>query len=95
MVNEKSGRSVFYGAMISESIIAMIWATAAIAYFGGVDGLNTAAASGQTPAIMVNEITRTWLGKIGAIFAIIGVVVLPITTGDTAFRSLRWLWQML
>jgi carbon starvation protein CstA len=89
MVNEKSGRSVFYGAMISESIIAMIWATAAIAYFGGVDGLNTAAASGQTPAIMVNEITRTWLGKIGAIFAIIGVVVLPITTGDTAFRSLR------
>lgn len=89
MANEKYGRPVFYGAMITESVITMIWATAAIAYFGGVDGLNAAAAAGKTPAIMVNEITNSWLGKLGALFAIIGVVVLPITTGDTAFRGLR------
>ena len=89
MTNEKYGRPVFYGAMITESVITMIWATAAIAYFGGVDGLNAAAAAGKTPAIMVNEITNSWLGKLGAIFAILGVVVLPITTGDTAFRGLR------
>lgn len=89
MTNEKYGRPVFYGAMITESVITMIWATAAIAYFGGVDGLNTAAAAGKTPAIMVNEITNSWLGRLGAVFAILGVVVLPITTGDTAFRGLR------
>lgn len=89
MTNEKYGRPVFYGAMITESVITMIWATAAIAYFGGVDGLNAAAAAGKTPAIMVNEITNSWLGKLGAVFAILGVVVLPITTGDTAFRGLR------
>lgn len=89
MANEKYGRPVFYGAMISEGIVAIIWATAAMAYFGGAEGLNAAADSGMTPAIMVNEICNSWLGKVGAIIAIIGVVVCPITTGDTAFRSLR------
>ncbi len=89
MADEKYGRPVFYGAMISEGIIALVWATAAISYFGGVDGLNAAALAGKTPAIIVNEISNSWLGKIGAIIAILGVVVLPITTGDTAFRGLR------
>ena len=84
--NEKYGRPIFYGAMVAEGIVAMIWATAAIAYCGGVDGLN---AAGKSPAILVNEICNSWLGQLGAIIAVVGVVVCPITSGDTAFRSMR------
>lgn len=96
--NEKYVRPVFYGAMIAEGIVAMIWAAAAIAYFGGPEGLNQAATDGimingtltkVTPAIAVDMICRSWLGQFGAVIAIIGVVVCPITSGDTAFRSLR------
>ena len=87
--NEKYGRPIFYGAMICEGIVAIIWATAAMAYTGGPDGLNAAAAAGSTPAILVNLICRDWLGKVGAIVAILGVIACPITSGDTAFRSLR------
>lgn len=83
---EKHARPVFYGAMIAEGIVAMIWATAAMAYFGGPEGLN---AAGVTPAVAVNEICNSWLGKVGAILAVIGVIACPITSGDTAFRSLR------
>ena len=75
--------------MIAEGIVAMIWATAAIAYFGGPEGLNAAADAGKSPAIMVDEICQSWLGQVGAVIAILGVVVCPITSGDTAFRSLR------
>ncbi|MEG2479262.1 MAG: carbon starvation CstA family protein, partial [Mucinivorans sp.] len=89
MTDEKYGRPIFYGAMIAEGIVAMIWATAAMAFFGGTQGLNQAAAAGQTPAIIVDAICNSWLGKFGALIAIIGVVVCPITTGDTAFRSMR------
>ncbi len=96
--NEKYGRPVFYGAMIAEGIVAMIWASAAMAYFGGAEGLNDAATNGVmidgvltkvTPAIAVDMICKSWLGKVGAIIAVIGVVVCPITSGDTAFRSMR------
>ena len=96
--NEKYARPVFYGAMITEGIVAMIWASAAMAYFGGPEGLNAAATEGimvdgtlvkVTPAIAVDMICRSWLGKVGAVIAVIGVVVCPITSGDTAFRSLR------
>ena len=87
--NEKYGRPVFYGAMICEGIVACIWATAAMAYTGGPEALNEAAAAGQTPAILVNAICRDWLGKVGAIVAILGVIACPITSGDTAFRSIR------
>ena len=87
--NEKHGRFVFYGAMITEGIVAMIWATAAINYFGGPEGLNAAATAGNTPAMIVNTLCNDWLGKLGAVIAILGVVVCPITSGDTAFRSLR------
>lgn len=96
--NEKYARPVFYGAMIAEGIVAMIWAAAAIAYFGGPEGLNQAATDGimingtltkVTPAIAVDMICKSWLGQFGAVIAIIGVVVCPITSGDTAFRSLR------
>lgn len=89
MADEKHGRPIFYGAMISEGIVAMIWATAAMAYFGGAEGLNAAAEAGNTPAIIVDTICNSWLGRLGAIIAIIGVVVCPITSGDTAFRSMR------
>ena len=96
--NEKYARPVFYGAMIAEGIVAMIWATAAMAYFGGPEGLNNAMTEGImvdgaltkiTPAIAVDLICKSWLGKVGAVIAVIGVVVCPITSGDTAFRSLR------
>jgi len=87
---ESYGRHAFYGAMIAEGIVAIIWATAAMNYFGGAQGLNqTIAAGGHNPAWVVNEISRTWLRKAGALFAIAGVIACPITTGDTAFRSAR------
>lgn len=86
MSDEKYGRSIFYGAMIAEGIVALIWATAAMAYFGGPDGLN---ASGLAPAVIVDKICKSWLGISGAVIAILGIVVCPITSGDTAFRSLR------
>ncbi len=89
MSNEKYGRPIFYGAMIAEGVVACIWATAAMAYFGGPEQLNIMADSGNTPAIIVNTICENWLGKAGAIIAILGIVVCPITSGDTAFRSLR------
>ncbi len=96
--NEKYARPVFYGAMIAEGIVAMVWATAAMTYFGGPEGLNNAMTDGVmidgvltkvTPAIAVDMICKSWLGKVGAVIAVIGVVVCPITSGDTAFRSLR------
>ena len=89
MSNEKYGRPIFYGAMIAEGVVACIWATAAMAYFGGPEQLNIAADGGNTPAIIVNAICESWLGKAGAIVAILGIVVCPVTSGDTAFRSLR------
>lgn len=88
--NETQGRKIFYGAMIAEGIVAIIWATAAMNYFGGVDALNQILADhGNNAAWVVDEISRSWLGKTGAIFAIVGVIALPISTGDTAFRSAR------
>ena len=89
MKKESYGRPVFFGAMIAEGIVALIWATAAMNYFGNTNGLNESFASGHNPAWIVNEICNTWLGKVGAIFAIVGVIACPITTGDTAFRSAR------
>ena len=82
MTNETKGRIVFYGAMISEGIVALIWAAAATAYFGehGTD---------QGAAAIVLEISKTWLGKVGGLLAILGVVVAPISSGDTALRSAR------
>ena len=95
--DRKESRSVFYGAMISESIIALIWAAAAMAFFRGFNGvedslagLNAALAEhGNDASWAVNEITNTTLGKFGAILALLGVVAAPITSGDTAFRSSR------
>ncbi|MDE5703734.1 MAG: carbon starvation protein A, partial [Bacteroidales bacterium] len=88
--NEKEGRPVFFGAMISESIIALIWAAVAMAFFGNVEGLNTAlAAHGNDAAWAVDHIANTTLGRVGGLLALLGVVAAPISTGDTAFRSAR------
>ena len=88
--NEKYARHSFYGSMIAEGIIALIWATVAMNFFGGVKELNlTLENPNYDPAYIVNEICNTWLGKAGAVLAIIGVIICPITSGDTAFRSAR------
>jgi carbon starvation protein CstA len=87
---ESHGIKAFYGAMIAEGIVAIIWATAAMNFFGNVNGLADAMTpTTHNPAWVVNEISQTWLGKVGGILAIIGVIACPITTGDTAFRSAR------
>ncbi|WP_079474269.1 carbon starvation CstA family protein [Marinococcus halophilus] len=85
---ESEGRKVFYGAMIAEGVITLIWAAAGMAFFGGTGGLQAAIAAGG-PAGAVNEISTSLLGTLGGVLAVLGVILLPITTGDTALRSSR------
>lgn len=86
---ESDGRPIFYGAMIAEGIIAMIWAAAAMAFFNGTAGLGEAMTNGGGAAGVVNTISLSLLGPIGGVLAMLGVVVAPITSGDTAFRAAR------
>ncbi|MBR7063548.1 MAG: carbon starvation protein A [Treponema sp.] len=89
--SEKECRKVFYGAMVAEGIIAMIWASAGIAFFWNKDGngLASLAAIGGGNANSIFEICTSLLGKVGGALALIGVIACPITSGDTAFRSAR------
>lgn len=87
ITSEKVGRKVFYGAMISESVIALVWAAAGVAFYGTTQLLNEALANGASN--VVYEISTGVLGAFGGILAIVGVIVCPITSGDTAFRSAR------
>ena len=88
ITNEKVGRKVFYGAMITESVIALVWAAAGVAFYGKTGDLSTALSDlGQSG--VVYQISKTMLGPVGGILAVIGVVACPITSGDTAFRSAR------
>jgi len=93
--NEKMGRRVFYGAMITEGVVALIWAGAAIKFASMLPGVEEgktayeALAEMGTPAVVVGKICQGWLGTLGAVLAILGVVAAPITSGDTAFRSAR------
>ena len=90
MTNEKQCRPIFFGAMVSESIIALIWAAVAMSFFGGVEALNDyMQANGSNAGVAVSLICDTTLGRVGSILAILGVVIAPITSGDTAFRSAR------
>ncbi|MCM1989184.1 carbon starvation protein A [Oceanirhabdus seepicola] len=89
ITNEKQGRQIFYGSMIAEGIVALIWAAAAMSFFGGVNGLASTMAEGHNAAWVVNEVSNGMLGKVGGFLAILGVVACPITSGDTAFRSAR------
>ncbi|MBO7573748.1 MAG: carbon starvation protein A [Bacilli bacterium] len=88
--SEKEGRQVFYGAMVAEGIIALIWAAAAMAYFkvDTTDGWSALNHIGGSSA-SVNEICKGILGPVGTVLAIVGVVICPITSGDTALRSCR------
>ena len=99
LTNEKQGRRIFYGAMIVEGMLALVWAAAAGTFFAdpekglyGIDGLQAFAA--QHPgeniaALVIDKICNSWLGQIGGLLAIIGVIAAPITSGDTALRSAR------
>ena len=85
--NEKDGRKIFYGMMILEGVIAMIWAAAAMS-LTDAEGL-TALLDNGGPAAVVNEVATVLLGSIGGTIAILGIIVLPITSGDTSFRAAR------
>lgn len=99
MQNEKYGRPIFYGAMITEGLVALIWAAAAIKFADSLDVagntpyeklLAAMTVNGKSnPAVIVNAICHSWLGSIGALLAILGVVAAPITSGDTALRCAR------
>lgn len=90
LTNEKLARPVFYGAMVAEGIVALIWAAAAIAFTGGYPQLaEYMAQDGHSPGTLVREVSIGWLGAFGGLLAIIGVVAAPITSGDTALRSVR------
>lgn len=94
--NEKMGRPIFYGSMITEGIVALIWATVASYFFYGspapgytlIEAAQTTGYHTSAPAV-VNIICKDWLGVAGGILALLGVVAAPITSGDTAFRSAR------
>jgi carbon starvation protein CstA len=88
--NEKLARPIFYGAMVAEGIVALIWAAAAIAFTGGYEQLASYMAEHNNSAgILVNDISMSWLGTFGGILALLGVIAAPITSGDTALRSAR------
>ena len=103
--NERRGRFVFYGAMITEGVVALIWAAAAIKFaaaqsvppgqyagmepYHALSAILSAGGHGTNPSLLVNMICTTWMGRIGAILAVLGVVAAPITSGDTAYRSAR------
>lgn len=91
--NEKVGRRVFYGSMVAEGVVALIWAAAASSFFGSVEELQAFVAdlpaNVNKPAIIVDKISKTWLGSFGGILALLGVVAAPLTSGDTALRSAR------
>lgn len=99
ITSERQGRWIFYGAMVAEGILALIWAAAAGSFFAdaehglyGIDGLQAFAAAhpGENiAALVIDRIARSWLGQVGGILAIIGVIAAPITSGDTALRSAR------
>ncbi len=86
--DERHGRRVFYGAMITEGAIALVWAAAAMSFFGGIEGLNATLGKGGW-AVVVHKASIGLMGPIGGFLAILGVIACPITSGDTAFRSAR------
>lgn len=87
MKSERKGRNVFYGAMVAEGIIALIWAAAGVSFYNGTGGLLEALGSGQSS--VVYEICFKLLGPAGAVVAMIGVIACPISSADTAYRSAR------
>lgn len=88
VTKEGECKPVFFGAMIVEGVVALIWCAATIAFFGDTPAISDAVAAGG-PATVVNSISKGLLGTFGSILAVLGVVACPITSGDTAFRSAR------
>lgn len=86
--NEAHARPIFYGSMVAEGIVALIWAAAAVAFTGGYGNLQEYL-GGNSPAVLVDKLSKDWLGTFGGIMAILGVIAAPITSGDTALRSAR------
>ena len=90
MVNEKLARPIFYGAMVTEGIVALIWAAAAVAFCGSYDAIaDYLAQPGHTTGTLVHDVSFGWLGTVGGVLAVLGVIAAPISTGDTALRSAR------
>ncbi|MDD3321079.1 MAG: carbon starvation protein A [Paludibacter sp.] len=91
--NENLGRRVFYGSMVAEGIVALIWAAAAASFFGSIEGLqhfvSELAPTANKPAVVVDLISKQWLGHFGGMLALLGVIAAPLTSGDTALRSAR------
>lgn len=87
MTNERQGRPIFYGAMITEGIVALIWAAAANYAFHTPQG--QAFFTSGNAALVVDFVSKNWLGAAGGALAVLGVIAAPITSGDTAFRSAR------
>ena len=88
LMNEKYGRHIFYGAMITEGFVALVWATLGMAFYENTVGLGEVITQ-NGPGGVVSEIANGFLGHWGGILAVIAVVLLSITSGDTAFRSAR------
>ena len=86
MTSERDGRKIFYGAMVSEGVIALIWASAGIAFYHGTGGLLEVGGGNSST---VYDMSMSLLGPVGGVLAMIGVIACPITSGDTAFRSAR------
>ena len=89
MKHEKLGRPIFYGSMITEGVVALVWATVASYFFYGGGALELGAETSASAPQIVNIVSKNWLGTLGGILAIMGVVAAPITSGDTALRSAR------
>jgi len=88
ITNEKQGRGAFYGAMVAEGIVALIWAAAGMTFYNGTAGLAGALGNGG-PGAVVHTVCTSLLGGVGGVLAMVGVIACPITSGDTAFRSAR------
>lgn len=89
MTQVKHGRPVFYGAMVTEGIVALIWAAAATCFFGENGIVDAVSGKAFTGASVATAISKDWLGAFGSLLALLGIVAAPITSGDTALRSAR------
>ena len=92
--SEKMGRPIFYGSMITEGLVALVWATVAMWFFydsptPGYEQLAAAKGFHTSAPMVVTTVCQDWLGMLGGVLAILGVVAAPVTSGDTAFRSAR------
>lgn len=88
MKSEKQGRSMFYGTMITEGVLGVIWVTLGLSFYDSPEALGAVIKEG-TPTLVVKQISMALLGPVGGVLAVLGVIVLPISTGDTAFRCAR------